>query len=90
MLDKRSENLTFNVGSGKSYSILQLIDTFEKVNNLKVNYEFSSRRVGDIAISYADTTKISNLLKWKPLKNLEDMCKDGWRWQRKLVEMKNK
>ena len=85
MFDKGSANLTLNVGKGKSYSVLELINAFERVNSIKINYEFTSRRAGDIAISYADTSKIYNILNWKPSKSIEDMCKDGWNWQKKLV-----
>ncbi len=82
LFNKSRENLNLNVGKGKSYSVLELINTFERVNKKKINYEFSNRRVGDIAISYADTSKMYNLLKWKPTKSLEEMCKDGWNWQK--------
>ena len=85
LLDKGGTNITFNVGKGNSYSVLELINAFERVNNLKIDYEFASRRVGDIAISYADTSKIYNILNWKPSKSIEDMCKDGWNWQKKFV-----
>ena len=84
---KKSTNLTLNVGRGHPYSVLELINTFERVNNIKINYEFSSRRIGDIAISYADTSKMYNLLNWKPSKSIEDMCKDGWNWQKKLISV---
>ena len=87
MFEKESSNLTLNVGKGKPFSVLELINTFERVNNININYEFSSRRDGDIAISFADTSKMYNLLKWKPLKSLEDMCKDGWNWQKNLFKM---
>ena len=83
MFERDSANLILNVGKGKPYSVLELIQTFERVNNININYEFSSRRNGDIAVSFADTSKMFNLLKWKPLKTLEDMCKDGWNWQEK-------
>ena len=85
LIDNGGTYLTFNVGKGKSYSVLELINAFERVNNIKINYEFTTRRDGDIAISYADTSKIYNLLKWKPSKSIEDMCKDGWNWQKKLL-----
>ncbi len=84
LFKQETVNLTLNVGNGKPYSVLELIKTFEKVNNININYEFTDRRVGDIAISYADTTKMFNLLKWKPSKSLEDMCKDGWIWQKNM------
>ena len=77
-------NLILNVGTGKSNSVLELINAFEKVNNIKINREFIKRRKGDIANSYASTKKISRILNWKPSKNIYDMCKDGWRWQKNL------
>ncbi len=88
LFNKKSTYLTLNVGKGHPYSVLELINTFERVNNIKINYEFSRRRLGDIAISYADTSKMNNLLKWKPLRSIEDMCIDGWKWQKKLVSVK--
>ena len=87
LFEKDSANLTLNVGKGKPFSVLELIKTFERVNNININYEFSCRRDGDIAISFADTSKMYNLLKWKPLKTLEDMCIDGWNWQKKFAEI---
>ncbi len=87
LFNKKGVNLTLNVGKGLPYSVLELINTFERVNNVKINYEFASRRIGDIAISYADTSKIFRLLKWKPLRSIEDMCIDGWNWQKKLVSI---
>ena len=62
----------------------------KKVNNININYEFSDRRDGDIAMSYADTTKMFNLLKWQPSRSLEDMCKDGWIWQKNIKNLKIK
>ena len=80
--------LTLNVGTGKSYSVLDLLKTFERVNNVKINYEFVSRRDGDIPISYADTSLSKEKLNWKPKNSLEDMCKDGWIWQKKYLKSK--
>ena len=88
LFERDFANLTLNVGKGEPYSVLELLKTFERVNSLKIEYEFSFRRAGDIATSYADTSKMYNLLKWKPSKSLEDMCKDGWNWQNKLVSIR--
>ena len=88
LFTRDSANLTLNVGKGEPHSVLELLKTFERVNSLKIEYEFSFRRAGDIATSYADTSKMYNLLKWKPSKSLEDMCKDGWNWQNKLVSIR--
>lgn len=70
----------FNLGTGVGYSILDLIHTFEKVNDVKVPYTIVNRREGDIVVSIADVNKAEMLLKWKAIYNLEDMCKDAWRW----------
>ncbi len=82
LFQKDSANLILNVGSGKSTSVLELIKTFEKVNNLKINYEFAFRRDGDIAKSLANINLMLKTLNWKPQKNIEDMCRDGWKWQK--------
>ena len=70
-----------NIGRGESNSVLDLINAFERVNKIKVNYEFTKRRDGDIAISLANTKKMIEILNWKPKKSIDDMCKDGWKWQ---------
>ena len=82
LFENKVFKLILNVGTGKSYSVIELIKTFEKVNRVKINYEFTDRRDGDIAKSLADTSKILKTLNWIPEKNLEDMCIDGWRWQK--------
>ena len=76
--------VNLNIGTGKYTSVLDLVKTFETVNKLKINYEFVKRREGDISRSYADVSLASKILNWKSRKNLEDMCKDGWRWQLNL------
>lgn len=68
-----------NVGSGKGYSVLEIIKTLEKVNNIKINFSFGKRRIGDIPISYARINKAKNMLNWQPNKTLEDMCLDSFR-----------
>ena len=69
---------TFNLGTGHGYSVLELVKTFEKVNNLKVNYKITDRRPGDIASCYADPTKAKEILGWKAEKDIEEMCRDGY------------
>lgn len=71
----------FNLGTGQGYSVLEVIKTFEKVNGVRVPYEIVGRRKGDIAISFADTTKSNTKLSWKATRKLEDMCRDVWRWE---------
>lgn len=65
-----------NLGTGKGYSVLEMISTFEAVNNVKVPYKIMERRSGDVAACYADPAKAEAFLNWKAVYNLEDMCKD--------------
>lgn len=71
----------FNLGTGKGTSVLELVHTFEKVNNIKVNYKIVGRRAGDPATVYADASKAKRVLGWEATHNIEDMCRDTWRWQ---------
>ena len=73
----------YNLGSGKPVSVLELVTTFEKVNNLKLNYKFAPRRPGDLMEYYADPTKALEELGWKTEKTLEDICKDAWNYEKK-------
>lgn len=71
----------FNLGTGTGYSVLDIVNTFMKVNNLEIPYEIKPRRPGDVAECYADPKKAYEGLGWKAEKNLEDMCRDSWNWQ---------
>lgn len=73
----------YNLGTGKGYSVLDLVKTFEKVNNVTVKYEIVPRRPGDIAICYADTSKAREELGWVAEKDIEDMCRDTWNFIQK-------
>lgn len=74
----------FNVGTGKGYSILEVIKTFEKVNDISLNYEITVRRTGDIEKTYADTTFANKELGWKAELGLEEMMTSAWEWQKQL------
>lgn len=67
-----------NLGTGIGYSVLEVVNTFERVNQLTIPYQVLPRRDGDINICYADPTRAYRELGWRAEKNLEDMCKDGW------------
>lgn len=67
-----------NIGLGRGLSVLDVIKTFEKVNNVKINYSFSKRRNGDAAISFADNKKAKTILNWQPSISYEKMFKDAW------------
>jgi len=71
-----------NLGTGHGYSVLEIIKTFEKVNGIKIPYKIEARRAGDIAECYADASKAKKLLGWTAAREIDDMCRDGWRWQK--------
>lgn len=71
----------YNLGTGKGYSVLEIISTFEKVTGKIVPYKFEKRRKGDLAICFSDPNKAKVNLGWVSKKTLEDMCGDAWRWQ---------
>ena len=71
-----------NLGTGKGYSVLEMVKTFSEVSGVNIPYEINARRVGDIAECYADPTKAKEKLGWVAEKNLRDMCRDSWRWQK--------
>lgn len=71
----------FNLGTGEPYSVLDLVNAFEKSNGIQVKYEFGPRRAGDIQDCWADVDKAYNVLGWKTERTLEDMCRDTWNWQ---------
>jgi len=72
---------TLNLGTGKGYSVIEVINTFKKVNKINVPYEIVGRRPGDVAENYADVSLAKSFLKWKAKNDLDQMCKDSWNWQ---------
>lgn len=71
----------YNLGTGQGYSVLDVINTFEKVNKVKVPYSIKPRRTGDIATCYSDPSKAWRELGWKAEFGLEEMVRDSWNWQ---------
>lgn len=71
----------FNLGTGTGYSVLDMVNTFQKVNGVQIPYEIAPRRPGDIAICYADPAKSAEILGWHAEHTLADMCRDSWNWQ---------
>ena len=71
----------YNLGTGKGYSVLDIVAAFEKASGCSVAYEIAARRPGDIATCYADASKARKELGWHAEKSLDDMCADSWRWQ---------
>ena len=72
-----------NLGSGKGYSVFQIIDEFQKATGCNIPFVIEPRREGDISICLADISKAIELLDWRPKRNLTQMCLDIWNWQRK-------
>ena len=85
-LEKLAEKpglVTYNLGTGSGSTVLELIKTFEEVNDVSVPYKIAPRRAGDAAICYADPSKAQNELGWKTERGLAEMCRDAWNWQKK-------
>lgn len=73
-----------NLGSGTGTTVIEMIDTFEKTNALKLNYEVGPRRAGDVEAIYANNGKARKVLKWESKNSLEEMLASAWKWQQKL------
>ncbi|WP_428737646.1 UDP-glucose 4-epimerase GalE [Sulfurimonas sp.] len=78
---KNEKPLIVNLGTGKGYSVLDIVKTFEEVSSQKIPYKIVARRAGDIAKCFADPGYAKEILQWEATKTLEDMCIDSWRWQ---------
>jgi UDP-glucose 4-epimerase len=70
-----------NVGTGKGVSILEIINTFEEVSGVKLNWSFGPRRPGDVEQIYANTSKAEEVLGWKSMRTIEDAIRDAWKWE---------
>lgn len=73
----------YNLGTGIGYSVLDVVNSFQNANQVKIPYDIVGRRAGDIAVCYANAEKARQELGWKAERNLEDMCRDSWNWQRR-------
>lgn len=71
----------YNLGTGRGYSVLEMIDAFSKASGKKINYEIAKRREGDVAASFADASLAKEELNWTATRDVNDMCKDTWNWQ---------
>lgn len=72
---------TYNLGTGKGTSVLELVNCFEEVNKVEIPYEVVEKRLGDLAIVYADVSKAKRELGWEAKRNIATMCKDSWRYE---------
>lgn len=80
-LNEKPGVIIHNLGTGKGYSVLEMVAAFENASGKKVNYRIAERREGDIAVCYADSSSAEEELDWKAEEGLDAMCEDTWRWQ---------
>ena len=80
MAEHKGESI-FNLGTGTGYSVLDMVHAFENANKLTVPYKIVGRRAGDLPICYCSPDKSARVLGWTAGLDLEDMCRDSWRWQ---------
>ena len=83
LMKNNPQTITVNLGTGKGTSVLELIKTFEKVNEVQIPHGFEQRRPGDNAFVVADNSLAKSTLNWKPTRNIEEICMNGWNWQQK-------
>ena len=81
LIRKNPQYLILNIGTGKGTSVLELIRTYEKINNVKISFSFTKRRKGDLPLTIADNSLMKSILDWEPKISLEEMCKDGLSWE---------
>jgi UDP-glucose 4-epimerase len=80
-LERAKRSVTVNLGTGRGYSVLEMVRAFEAASGVHIPYETVARRPGDVASCYADPSLAERELGWRAAKGLEDMCRDAWRWQ---------
>lgn len=74
----------FNVGTGNGVTVQEIVDTFQEINNIGLAYEYAPRRAGDIEKIWAESSKIQQILGWFPKRDLKEMCRSAWTWQKSL------
>ena len=81
VLDQKPGLVTYNLGTGRGYSVLEVLRSFEVASGRSIPYTVVERRRGDVAASYADPSRAESALKWKAQRGIDQMCADVWRWQ---------
>jgi UDP-glucose 4-epimerase len=86
ILENKNKNNyeTFNLGTGKGVSVMEIIKNFEKIAGKKINYEIVNRRPGDIEKVRADTSLANNILGWRAAISLEETLKSAWEWEKRI------
>ena len=80
-IEKFTEVMTINLGTGKGYSVLEMVKAFERASGKEVPFCIAPRRAGDIASCYSDPSYAKEILGWNAVRGIDEMCQDGWRWQ---------
>ena len=78
----------FNIGTGRAVSVFELVNTFEKVNNLKLNYKVAPRRAGDVVAVWADTSLANKELNWQAERSVEQTLQAAWEWEKRVRNIK--
>ena len=87
-IEKEGKGLyTYNLGTGSAYSVLEIVNNFEKENNIKIPYKIAPRRDGDLAEICADASKAEKELGWKAKRGIAEMCRDSWNYQKKHINI---
>lgn len=81
LLEKDAQTLILNLGTGRPYSVLEVVHAFEKVTGVPIPYQIAPRRAGDVASCYADPSLAKSILNWQAKYDIVKMCEDSWRWQ---------
>jgi len=80
-LEQQPASFVVNLGTGRGYSVLELVHAYERASGRSIAFEFAPRRAGDVAACYADPTLAQKMLGWRATRELDAMCADSWRWQ---------
>ena len=78
----------FNIGTGRAVSVFELVKSFEKVNNLKLNYKVAPRRAGDVVAVWADTSLANKELNWQAERTVEQTLQAAWEWEKRVRNIK--
>ncbi len=82
LFKNKPQFINLNVGTGIGTSVLELVNKFMEVNNCRIPYKYSQKRLGDLPFVVAENKLITSILEWRPKRNIEQMCRDGWQWQK--------
>jgi len=85
-IDSGSGIVICNLGTGRGYSVLEVVEKFEEVSGRRIPYDIVKRRPGDIAVCYADSSKAKDEMGWSAKRSMDEMCADAWRWQSRNPE----